>query len=447
LRNLFVSLAFASLLLAGCGGGGGSGSTVTTSSGSGSSGSGSSGSGSSSTAYNVVNASVDQFTSGLSASNEVAVNIMYVNVTICAPGSTTNCQTIDHVQVDTGSQGLRILASAITNSALLSALSPVTVNGGALAECTQFVDGYSWGPIVTADMHIGGSDTATTGETATNLPVQLIGQNSYSVPAACSSGSVNTTSEDTVADFGANGIIGVGLFEEDCGSVCVGSANTDNGYYFSCTSSSSCAETAVPLANQMINPVFGLAATSSGVTDNNGVVIQLQSVGATGAATVTGSLIFGIGTQSNNALPSTATILTTDSYSGYVSVNFIGTNFPQSYLDSGSNAFYFNDSSITACGSSSVAPGFFCPNSTVSLSATITGVNGAQSSPTFSVANAINLFTNYPSNAAFNNLAGAAGTDGSESFAFGLPFFYGKTVYTAMENTNAGGTDGPYFAF
>jgi Protein of unknown function (DUF3443) len=437
---------FASLFLAGCGG-----STVSTSSGGGSSGSSGSGSGSSgsgsATAYNVVNASVDQFTSGLSASNEAAVNIMYVNVTICVPGSTTNCQTIDHVQVDTGSQGLRILASAITNSALLSALSPVMVNGGALAECTQFVDGYSWGPIVTADMHIGGSDTATTGETAPNLPVQLIGQNNYAVPAACSSGSVNPTSEDTVADFGANGIIGIGLFEEDCGSVCAGAANTDNGYYFSCTSSSSCAETAVPLANQMINPVFGLAATSSGVTDNNGVVIELQSVGATGAATATGSLIFGIGTQSNNALSSTATILTTDSYSGYVSVNFIGTNFPQSYLDSGSNAFYFNDSSITACGTGSVAPGFFCPNSTVSLTATITGVNGAQSSPPFSVANAVNLFTSYPSNAAFNNLAGAAGTDGSESFAFGLPFFYGKTVYTAMENTNAGGTEGPYFAF
>ena len=50
-------------------------------------------------------------TGGTAAANEAAVNILYVNVTICAPGSTTNCQTIDHVQVDTGSQGLRILSS------------------------------------------------------------------------------------------------------------------------------------------------------------------------------------------------------------------------------------------------------------------------------------------------------------------------------------------------
>lgn len=446
MRNLFVSLVFASLLLAGCGGGGGSGSTVSSSSSSGSSGSGSSGSGGTKTAANVVNASVDQFSSGLSAANESAVNILYVNVTICAPGSTTNCQTIDHVQVDTGSQGLRILASVV-NSSLASALAAVTVNGGALAECTQFVDGYSWGPIVTADMHIGGSDTATTGETAANLPVQLIGETSYSVPTDCSSGSVNTTSEDTVANFGANGIIGVGLFEEDCGTACVGAANAGNGYYFSCTSQSACAETAVPLANQMINPVYGLSANSSGVTDNNGVIVTLPAVGAAGATTVAGTLVFGIGTESNNALASTATILTTDPYYGYVSVNFIGTNFTQSYIDSGSNAFYFNDSSITVCGSNSIAPGFFCPTSTVSLSATITGVNGAQASPTFSIANAVNLFNSCSTCAAFSNLGGSAGTDGAQSFAFGLPFFFGRSVYSAMENTNAGGTNGPYFAF
>jgi hypothetical protein len=443
---------FVSLLLAGCGGGGGSGSTVTTGSGGGTGGSGggsggggSGGGGTSTTAYNVVNATVDQGPAALSNANEAAVNIMYVNVTLCAPGSTTNCQTIDHVQVDTGSQGLRILASAITNSTLLNALAPVSVNGGALAECTQFVDGFSWGPIVTADMHVGGSDTATTGETALNLPVQLIGESSYSVPTDCSSGSANTTSEDTVADFGANGIIGIGLFEEDCGSVCVGTANTANGVYFSCTSSTSCVETAVPLANQVINPVFGLAA-NNGVTDNNGVIIELPAVGASGAATLTGSLVFGIGTQANNALAAGATILTTDPYYGYVSVNFIGTNFPQSYLDSGSNAFYFNDSSLVSCGQSSNAVGFFCSTAS-NLQATITGNNGNQSTPTFSIANAQTLFTGNPTFAAFDNLGGPAGTDGSQVFAFGLPFFFGRNVYTAMENTSAGGTNGPYFAF
>src|SRR5207248_2177278 len=37
------------------------------------------------------------------------VNTAFVSVQVCVPGTTT-CQTIDHVEVDTGSIGLRILA-------------------------------------------------------------------------------------------------------------------------------------------------------------------------------------------------------------------------------------------------------------------------------------------------------------------------------------------------
>ena len=42
-----------------------------------------------------------------------AVNTLYTTVTICVPGTTT-CQTIDNIQVDTGSFGLRVLASVLT---------------------------------------------------------------------------------------------------------------------------------------------------------------------------------------------------------------------------------------------------------------------------------------------------------------------------------------------
>jgi len=443
-----------SLLLAGCGGGG----TTTTASSTGSS-STSTGtttttstgttSASAPSGSNVTNGVVDQGPTGLTEANEAAVNILYVNVTVCAPGSTTNCQTIDHVQVDTGSQGLRLISSVL-NSTLLAALQPLTVSGAAVAECTQFVDGYSWGPIVSADVHVGGSDTATTGESAPSLPVQLIGTSTYAVPTDCSDATAGATSENTVATFGANGIIGVGLFNEDCGSACA--TSTDYGLYFTCTSAG-CNQAVVPTSEQMINPVYGLAANSSGVTDNNGVIIQLPAVSATGAATVNGYLIFGIGTESNNALSSSAAVLTTDE-NGYISVDFAGTTLPDSYFDSGSNALYFDDSAITTC-TQAVAQGFMCPTTQQSLTATVTGQSGVSTTAEFAIGNAYDLFTNNPSFAAFSNLGGSgnfsnaggsSSQSGSQTFAFGLPIFYGNYVYTAMEGLNAGGTDGPYFA-
>jgi hypothetical protein len=273
--------------------------------------------------------------------------------------------------------------------------------------------------------------------------MQIIGTSSYSVPAGCSN--VGGTEEDTVAEFGANGIIGLGLFEEDCGTGCA--QQTNNGLYYSCTSSG-CSPTAVPVADQSTNPVFKLSA-NSGVTDNTGVIVELPAVGAAGAATVTGKLIFGIGTQSNNALASNATVLTTDGFSGFVTTSFIGQNDMTSYLDSGSNAIYFNDSTIPECTQSEVQ-GFFCPGAILPFSATITGVNGLSAAVNFTIGDAFTLFSNNQTFSAFSNLGGSAASgssSGAGTFAWGLPFYYGRNVYTAMENTNAGGTNGPYFAF
>src|SRR5450755_3419819 len=86
---------------------GGSGTGSSSSGGSSSSSSSSSGGSSSSsgaTTGNVASVIIDQGPSNAS------VNSMFATVTICVPGSTTSCQSINHIQVDTGSYGLRILA-------------------------------------------------------------------------------------------------------------------------------------------------------------------------------------------------------------------------------------------------------------------------------------------------------------------------------------------------
>ena len=94
-------------------------------------------------------------------------------------------------------------------------------------------------------------------------------------------------------------------------------------------------------ASQVPNPVTKFAK------DNNGTIIQLPSVANAGAATVTGTLTFGIDTQSNNA-SGTETVMTVNDMAE-LTIVFNGTNWTQSFIDSGSNGIYFTDASITPC--------------------------------------------------------------------------------------------------
>ena len=357
-----------------------------------------------------------------------SVNILFVSVTICVPGSST-CQTIPDVQVDTGSEGLRLLSSVVSLS--LPAVTDSSGNG--LQECLSFLDGsYVWGPVVGADIQLAG-------EKAANVPIQLISASpAYPVPSSCATGS-GALSDNTVAVLGANGIIGVGNFQQDCGSACTGSSVQP--LYYLCPNSV-CSIASVPVTSQLQNPVWLFPQ------DNNGLLITLQPLPTTpdtGAPTASGSLIFGIGTQSNNALGN-AQIYTTDS-NGYYTVSYNGNPYSGSFIDSGSNGLFFLDAAtlgITDCTSSS-ATGFYCPASEISYRVTTTGLNGTSSTVTFNIANADALFTaNNGANAAFDNLGG----DNPGSFDFGLPFFYNRSVFVGIENMpGPNGSVGPYWAY
>lgn len=411
--RLMALIASCAVLLANCGGGGGGSSSSGSSSTSSSSSSGSSSSGSTS---NTVAVAVDD---GPAAVGGTA-NEPFVSVTICRPSSPSTCQTIDHILVDTGSFGLRLMSSVVSSS--LNLPLETNSNGNAIAECTMFADGYSWGPVRLANLQIGS-------ETANSLPIQLIGDPAYSgmVPSACSSSGV---SENTVASFGANGVIGLGPFAQDCGATCVQSANT--GFYYVC--GSSCQASTVSLAQQVPNPITFFS------TDNNGSSLTFPSVPATGTVNLAGTLTFGIGTQSNNALGS-AKVYTTDDY-GYFVTQYKGTTYNDSLLDSGSNGLFFNDSSIQQCSDGS---GFYCPASALSLSALNSGLNGANGSVTFAIANADTLFNSNADATAFSELGGINGD--ASGFDWGLPFFFGRTVFTAIEGYTTSGGTGPYFAY
>ena len=366
---------------------------------------------------NVETMTVDSGPAGVNA-----VNTAYISVKVCVPGTST-CKTIDHIEVDTGSIGLRIMSSVLTTAPAIT-LPAETVGTNALAECLQFADGTSWGSLAMADIQL-----PVSGETAANVNVQVIGDPLYpTVPTDCTG-----IPENTVAAFGANGILGVGPFIQDCGSACV-AAVTPLTVYYSCPSPSTCAAANASLLEQVPNPVtlFG--------TDHNGVIVELPAVGSAGSTTTSGSLVFGIGTRTNNGLGA-ATVLPEDPSTGWISGTYKSTVYTNSYLDSGSNGNFFTDSSLTPCTSN---PNFYCPASTMSETATLRGANGATLAADFSVANADTLFS-ITSYTAFSNLGGT--NSNAMGFDLGLPFFYGHNVFTAIENAGTPGGIGPYFAY
>ena len=140
---------------------------------------------------------------GSLCSNNSYVNKPCVSVTVCTPGTST-CQTIDDILLDTGSFGLRIFKQALTVP-----LTPENSgNSGSFAECVQYADGSSdWGPIQIASVILGN-------EPAVQVPIQVIDSTFGIVPIACQN------ADQSPADAGFNGILGVGLFAQDCGQDC-----------------------------------------------------------------------------------------------------------------------------------------------------------------------------------------------------------------------------------
>jgi hypothetical protein len=354
------------------------------------------------------------------------INIPTISLKVCAPGTTT-CQTISNVQVDTASYGLRIVSGAL-NSTMLNVLKPAVApaaTSSTLAECTTFADGFSWGTVRSATVQIAN-------ETATNIPVQVLGDlASGSEPSGCVTG----TEENTASAIGANGILGIGVAPYDCGIDCASAILAPaNSNYYACNGSS-CATTPtqVPLLSQVANPVARFA------TDNNGVIVEMAPISYTGAGSATGTLVFGIGTATNNQLAAAHTF-TTNSSGDLTNSSFNGGGI-DAFFDSGSNAYFFADSSLPVC--SGEFNGFYCPTSGQTRSVNLVGLNGVTATANVGILSASTLFSN-TSNFAFNDLGGQVGLGGS--FDIGLPFFYGRYMYYGIDQTASGGQQ-PFVAF
>jgi Protein of unknown function (DUF3443) len=376
-------------------------------------------------------------------------NAAFASATICTPGSTSKCVTIDNLLVDTGSTGLRVFDSEVSS---LNLPAVNASNGSAAYDCASFVDGaYLWGPVQQADVTLGG-------ETASNVPIHLISGSPSGIPSSCSNG--GSENDNTALLLGANGLLGIGVEPTDCfyagASVCDPSSGISSppyGAYYTC-SGNTCSPAFIATANQVTNPIVLFA------TDNNGLIVELPSA-STSAATLSGNLVFGIGTESNNQLPSSATVFTLacDDFTTVFDGQTFGiTNAatcagPGSFIDSGSNALYFpNVPNIPECSSNTPAgdlEGFYCPATTQSYSATNEGEDGKSKSTSFSVANAEALLSN-PATASDAVQPTLAGTNPvGFGFDWGLPLFYGVNIYNAIDGKSvpSGTPAAPWWAY
>jgi Protein of unknown function (DUF3443) len=357
------------------------------------------------------------------------INHAYVTVHVCVPGSQSKCANIDHVLLDTGSTGLRLVGSVLAAAGVPLA-GATDAQGNAIEECVTFGGGQTWGAVAAADVTLAG-------EVAAKLPIQVLDDTGASAPPPASCGA-NGTLINTVSSFGANGLLGVGVFAQDCGSACT-NATTALPVYFGCTAAGACTAENTALAAQVANPVAAFAA------DNNGVIVEMPGlVNANGDATAQGQLIIGIATQTDNALPATGlTVLGTDA-NGYFTASYNGgTPALPALIDSGTDAYAFADPTIAVCASGAFV-GYYCP-AVAPLAAvavnTGVGANNASGTVTFAIADPNSFVANA---AALANLGGG---QGSTRFTWGMPFFYGRNVYVGIEQRTAGTYTGPYFAY
>jgi Protein of unknown function (DUF3443) len=360
------------------------------------------------TAANVLNLNVNLGPNGM------GVDQPYGHATVCVPGTNT-CQRIGGLLIDTASFGLRIFSQVLTIP-----LPAQTSGPDKIGECAFFGTSTAWGKIAMADVKLAGEPTIS------NLPVQIINPQFPSVghrPVACNQ--LGVPIDRNPQQVNLNGFLGVGLFQSDC-PACV-SLTPANGYY-ACTSTT-CTPITEPLDLQVQNPVALLPV------DNNGVLLNLPLPPVNGAASLAGVLVFGINTESNNQLLTPPfKVFTADPTTLTFTTRFHNTPIGFSFIDSGSNGFFYDNSSLALCSGS--PPSWYCPAALTAQHATTIGSDGMNSTVVdFDIANADDLFLT--GNAAFFDLGANLGS--GMVFDWGLPFFLGRKVFVGIAGKSIAG--------
>lgn len=329
-----------------------------------------------------------------------SVNSPVVTLTVCVP-QTTTCQSIPNILVDIGSTGLR-LSHTIS---ITGQLPQEQISGQNIFECYAFVSGYNFGPVVTAQITLGG-------ESPIIVPVQ-ISNSSLPAPQSCQS---NGPSSPFQPYF--NGILGLLFpqYDSDSGTYYTGSN------YFLINGTGTLDST--QLSSEVQNPVFLLPSV-----DNTGILLSgFPSVPPdTGTPNVSGLLTFGTSSAPLIQLKTNASATITATYGG---------SSLTAFFDTGSNGLFIDNSTLTSCTGD--LSGFFCGNAP-GQSATLTGTNNTTATFSFSIISAQTLF------ATGNNDFSSLGGPQPSVFDAGFPAFLSGAEIGVMWDSNTNNTGMGYF--
>ena len=273
-------------------------------------------------ANNVMNANVTHGVTGQ------GVEQPFGAIKVCVPGSTTKCQIISGLLIDTGSFGLRIFSQA------LSVHLPVQTSGAdrspsarssARSRSGTGRDGRRDDGRRADDSEPAGANHQSELPRRRSPPRKLQPDR----PAVCT--------EPAAVELQRHPRRGAAAVRRRAATI-----------YYTC-SATNCAPTTQPLDLQVQNPVALLPV------DNNGVLLKFPLPPTNGASRLTGQLIFGVNTQANNMIPDGFKV-----YTANAQLNFITTfqNVPTAgFIDSGSNGYFYDNPYLPLCPGSR----WYCP--------------------------------------------------------------------------------------
>ena len=138
-------------------------------------------------------------------------------------------------------------------------------------------------------------------------------------------------------------------------------------------------------------------------------------------------------------------MLGTDGSGDFTATYNGGSTVLPAIIDSGTDSYRFADPTIAVCSSGSFIGGYYCPAvAPQNLFAVNSGVGANNNTNTVDFAIADPDSTFIPGASAYANLGGGPG---STNFVWGMPFFYGRTIYIGIDGQVAGAYTGPYYAY